>query len=106
MKLIKGPMKGYKAMNDDMACRGFKFEVGKTYEHDGELVLCPTQEQVDDGKGGFHFCQQPSGVWTFYTTGRLFEVEAWDVLETEFEPGADYKRVCRKLKIFSTGSHR
>ena len=89
-KLIKGPMKGYKAMDDNMQCRGFQFEIGKTYVHDGELVEC---------ESGFHFCEQPSGVWCYYNSGRLFEIEAYDVLDTNFVAGADYKRVCKKIKI-------
>ena len=41
-------MKGYKAFNGDMTCRGMKYEVGKTYKINEEPVCC---------KIGFHFCK-------------------------------------------------
>mgnify|MGYP006267288197 FL=1 len=40
-------MKGYKGFNPDWTCRDFKFEVGKTFEHKGDVSLC---------NSGFHFC--------------------------------------------------
>lgn len=62
-------MKGYKATYD-MKCRGFKYEVGKTYTHDGELILC---------ESGFHFCQRPQDIleyYDFWDTFTVLEVEA------------------------------
>lgn len=35
----KGKMKAYKGFNKDMTCRGFQYEIGKTYETD-EADLC------------------------------------------------------------------
>ncbi len=85
-------MKGYKATDKDMKCRDFQFELGKWYEHDGELITCSS---------GFHFCEQPSGPWAYYyePTTRIFEIEANDVLEVPFEPGADFKRVAKRIKL-------
>ena len=85
-------MKGYKATDKDMKCRDFQFELGKWYEHDGDLITCSS---------GFHFCEQPSGPWAYYSepTTRIFEIEADDVLETPFEPGADFKRVARRIRL-------
>ena len=35
----------YKAFNPDFSCRGFKFEVGKSYEVGGKIKAC---------ENGFH----------------------------------------------------
>ena len=62
-------MRGYKAMNEDMTCRGFQYEVGKTYEIDGDIQIC---------EKGFHFCQDITSVFHYYKRFkcRVFEVEA------------------------------
>jgi hypothetical protein len=85
-------MKGYKATDKDMKCRGFQFELGKWYEHEGELIEC---------QSGFHFCDQPSGPWAYYSEEgtRIFEVEAEGILDESFKPGAEVKRVCRRIKL-------
>jgi len=85
-------MKGYKATDRNMCCRGKQFTLGEWYEHEGELIECAS---------GFHFCEQPSGVWNYYTeaTTRVFEIEAEEVLDTDFQPGTAYKRVARRIKF-------
>ena len=90
-ELIK-EMTGYKIVNEDMTCRGVKFEVGKRIELDNDepLELC---------KNGFHFCEYPSGVWSYYEKGRVFKVNAYNVLKQEKTPGADYKLVCREIEL-------
>ena len=82
-------LKGYKATDDNMCCRGFKFEIGKWYEHGGDIEMCSS---------GFHFCKYPSGPWSYYDSGRLFEVEAEEVyLSTG--PGADIKHVAKRIRL-------
>ncbi len=87
-------MVGFKATDKNMCCQGFKYEIGKEYELDKSMPLIWCQS-------GFHFCEQPSGVWTYYSADdtRIFKIEAADILEAPFEPGADFKRVCRKIKF-------
>lgn len=50
-------MRGFKAFNKDLTCRGFQYEIGHTYEFDGELIPC---EQ------GFHFCKSITECYEFY----------------------------------------
>ena len=42
-------IKGYKATEQDLTCRGFQYEIGKTYKMDGYIELC---------ERGFHFCEK------------------------------------------------
>lgn len=65
-------MTGYKGTNRDMKCRDFQYEIGKTYEIEGEPILCCR---------GFHFCKSLKDVFNYYllTKGnRFFEIEADD----------------------------
>ena len=50
----------YKGLDKDFSCRDFKFEVGKTYTHNGALKIC---------KSGFHACTSPFDVWQYYGPG-------------------------------------
>ena len=70
-------VKGYKVFNPDWTCRGFQYEVGKTFEHDGNIELCGS---------GFHFCQKASDCFKYYdfnSNNKVAEVEALDLVETE-----------------------
>jgi hypothetical protein len=89
-KVIKR-MTGYKATNADMSCRDVAFEIGKWYEVKGDLEMCGN---------GFHFCDHWSGVWGYYGEGsRVFRVEAEEVLDLPVNPGADHKRVARRIRL-------
>ena len=84
-------VKGYKATDKNMQCRGFQFEIGKWYEHKGDLEMC---------NSGFHFCEYPSGPWYYYRNEgtRVFKVEAKDVVKGK-DPGADKKHVARFIRL-------
>ena len=51
-------MKAYKAFNPDMTCRGFQYEIGKTYEIQGEPIMCAR---------GFHACLNLETVFRYYS---------------------------------------
>ena len=62
-------MKGYKGFDKDLRCRGFQYEIGKTYHQDGEIVVCGN---------GFHFCENLTDCFEHYDryNSRFCEVEA------------------------------
>lgn len=85
-------MKGYKVFNPDWTCRGFQFEVGKTYKHDGELSVC---------NSGFHFCQKASDCFNYYSfdiNNKVAEVEALGRISTDGDKSAtDEIRIIREI---------
>lgn len=81
-------MKAYKGFNKDMKCRGFQFEEGKSYE-EKEASLC---------KKGFHACENPIDVFSYYEPGNSVyrKVELSDVCENREN---DSKVCAKKIKI-------
>ena len=82
-------MKGYKAFDKDLKCRGFQYVVGSTAEVSGKIALCGN---------GLHFCQELKNVFDYYEKSyentRVCEVEAIGKIKTKGD-----KSVTNKLRI-------
>ena len=79
----------YKAMNQDMTCRGKKYEVGKTYFED----------KADCCNKGMHACENPFEVLRYYpmkNNPRFFEVECGGEIS---KSGQGSKLACTELTV-------
>ena len=102
-------MIGYKATDKDGCCRGFKFEVGKTYTKDTpkeELECCTNKV--------FHFCRELFAIEkeSSYklSESRLFEVVAGDYVRSGDKYGTNSLTILReiegdeKLELINSGN--
>ena len=102
-------MIGYKATDKDGCCRGFKFEVGKTYTKDTpkEKLECCTDKV-------FHFCRELFAIEKEsnykLSESRLFEVIAGDYVRSGDKYGTNSLTILReiegeeKLELINSGN--
>lgn len=86
-------MKGYKVFNSDWTCRGFQYEIGKTYEIDDYPILC---------ERGFHFCTNPADCFKYYNIWddvKIAEVEALGDIREDDRLIENSKCCTNKIKI-------
>ena len=82
-------MIGYKAFNKDLTCRGFQYEIGKTYSMKDSPIPCTI---------GFHFCKNIADTYQYYHMSedtRICKIEAIGEIVTE----DNIKYCTNKIKI-------
>ena len=54
---VETKLVAYKGFDKNLQCRGFQYEVGKSYSHSGDVVAC---------QSGLHSCLNPLDVLSYY----------------------------------------
>ena len=81
-------MKCYKGFDKNLECRGFKYNVGKSYE----------ENDADICSKGFHACEYPLDVFSYYPPAESRYCEV-DLSANNQKALNDTKRVGKKIKI-------
>ncbi|MBN3043310.1 hypothetical protein H4F47_10305, partial [Pectobacterium brasiliense] len=80
----------YKGFDKDLQCRGFQFEIGKTFEHKGKVEACGS---------GFHSCECPFDVFGYYPPAESRFAETVSFGVTAREEGGDTKIASASITI-------
>ena len=80
----------FKGFDKDFSCRGFKYEIGRSYTHDGEISLC---------QAGFHACEAPLDVWNYYPPTDGNQVAQVELGGVSNQRENDTKRVGKSITI-------
>ena len=96
-ELRTDPIYGFKAFESNWSCRGFKYEVGRTYTLGARPIMCIE---------GFHFCIVPSDCFHYYpvfdSTKMAIVVGNCHTLvpkSTAYDMGIDSKCVTNSITI-------
>ncbi|EAT4418234.1 hypothetical protein EVL83_11735 [Salmonella enterica] len=80
----------FKGFNKNLKCRDFQFEIGKTFHHDGKVEACGS---------GFHACECPFDVFSYYPPSESRYAEAISFGVTDREEGGDTKIASASITI-------
>lgn len=83
-------MEGYKVFEPDWTCRGFQYEVGKTFEEDVTPSCC---------NRGFHFCKELKDCFNYYPFNPDNKVAKVIALGEIDEESDDSKCCTNKIQI-------
>ncbi|KZQ53568.1 hypothetical protein A3N43_12720 [Klebsiella aerogenes] len=80
----------YKGFKQDLTCRAFQFELGKTFEHKGKVEACSS---------GFHSCEYPLDCFSYYPPAESRYAEAVAEGQISKEDGGDSKIASATITI-------
>ncbi|HGK4055342.1 TPA: hypothetical protein ACJ2O9_000214 [Klebsiella pneumoniae] len=80
----------YKGFKQDLTCRAFQFELGKTFEHKGKVEACSS---------GFHSCEYPLDCFSYYPPAESRYAEAVADGQISKENGGDSKIASATITI-------
>ena len=80
----------FKGFDQKLQCRGYQFEIGKTFTHEGK---------VEAGGSGFHACEAPFDVFGYYSpaNSRYAVTESFGTIDRE--EGGDTKIASASITI-------
>ncbi len=66
----------FKGFDQNLQCRGYQFEIGKTFTHEGKVEACGS---------GFHACESPFDVFGYYSpaNSRYAVTESFGTIDRE-----------------------
>ncbi|KGA30252.1 DUF7666 domain-containing protein [Pectobacterium odoriferum] len=80
----------YKGFKHDLMCRGFQFELDKTFEHTGKVEACSS---------GFHSCEYPLDCFSYYPPAGSRYAETVASGQISKEDGGDSKIASATITI-------
>ncbi|HED6952391.1 TPA: hypothetical protein R5229_005001 [Citrobacter freundii] len=80
----------FKGFKQDLTCRSFQFEIGKTFEHEGKVRAC---------SAGFHSCEYPLDCFSYYPPAESRYAETLAEGNVSREDGGDTKIASASITI-------